>query len=174
MAEGQTAAPEAPETAAPAAEPATPPAEPAQQKWAGEFDAERAARLVDSLRKELAEAKGKIGARDAADMTEVQKLTARAETAERELAEARTANLRAAVAARFGLPAELAEFLTGTDEAAMTAQAEVLAKTAAPQAPPAEMPGRPVARMMPGHAAHAGDDDAAFDPAAVAKAARRR
>jgi hypothetical protein len=178
MAEGQNTAPEPDaDEAAPAAPPAEAPlpadAEPAAQKWDGDFDPERAARLVSSLRKELTDAKGKLRAREEADMTEVQKLTARAETAERELAEARTANLRTTVAAKFGLPPDLAAFLTASDEATMTAQAETLAKNAVPAAPPDGFPGRPVPRMTPGYAVHP-DTDNGFDPVAVAKAARRR
>lgn len=176
MAEGQHDAPAEPETGetAPAAPPAGAPAdaEPTQ-KWEGDFDPERAARLVGSLRKELTDAKAKLRAREEADMTEAQKLTARAEAAERELAEARTANLRTTIAAKYGLPPDLAAFLTASDEAAMTAQAEVLAKSAVPQAPPVEFPGRPVPRMTPGYAVHP-DADNGFDPQAVAQAARRR
>lgn len=175
MAEETTPAP-ADEAAPATAE--TPPVTENAPTFEGEFDAEKAAALVANVRTENKALKDRLKAfedakkaADEAEMTEAQKAMARAEAAEARLAAIETESLRAKVAAAHNLPADAVAYLTGADEAAMTAQAEGLAKLTAPAAP--ELPGRPTARLVPGHSGSP-DAESTFDPAAVAKAARRR
>lgn len=73
-----------------------------------------------------------------AQLTEAQRLTQRAETAERERAQAATELARYRVAAAQGVPAELVDLLTGEDEDAMTSTAKRLMthlKASAPATP---------------------------------------
>jgi hypothetical protein len=148
----------------------TPPATDKAPKWEGNFDPDRAARLVENLRAELAETKSKLKTREDAEKSEAQKLAERAEAAEKELAQERKVS---AVKAH-KLPASLAPYLTGSTAAEIEASAKALAEELGihPGAEATEaLPGRPRPRLVPGN----GSDDGAepFDAAKVAAAARR-
>jgi hypothetical protein len=76
-----------------------------------------------------------------ASKTEAEKAAARAEAAEKALAEVTAKAARLQVAAEVGVPADLVEFLTGSDEESLRAQAEkLMAATAANKAPRAPQP----------------------------------
>jgi hypothetical protein len=76
------------------------------------------------------------------DKTEAQKAADRAEAAEKALAEMTTRALRLQIGAEVGIPADMYEFLTGSDEASLREQAQKLAdRLGAATAPPA--PGKP-------------------------------
>lgn len=109
----------------------TPPAQPTQpaQTWQGEYDPERAARLVDNLRTEaqgykteIATLREKVAGFEQAQLSDAEKLTQRAESAETELVTAR----REAVMLRHGLPDEAAELMSGTTVEEINARAEKL------------------------------------------------
>lgn len=138
------------------------------QTWQGEYDPERAARLVANLRAEIAELKTKSApAPKEEPATGSTAADDRLAALEKRAVEAD----RRAIAAETGVPAEL---LTGTDEAAMKAQAEALIKWAEGRAPagtdPA-LPGKPRPALTPGHG---GEAEPTFDPGTVAKRARLR
>ncbi|HHV20808.1 MAG TPA: DUF4355 domain-containing protein [Propionibacterium sp.] len=99
----------------------------------------------------------------AANQTDLEKATTRAEKAEAELAKAQAAALRAEVAAAKGLPAELAARLTGATREELEADADALAKLIPPKAPAAQ---QPASFSIPSHASSGGD--AANDAAARA------
>lgn len=73
-----------------------------------------------------------------AQKTEAERLAERAATAEAELQALRTESVRARVALTKGVPADLLEFLTASDEEALSEQADRLLARLAPAAP-----GRP-------------------------------
>lgn len=163
----------------------TPPAQTDPGKaptFTGEFDQERAARLVENLRTELESAKAKLKTHEDAGKTELEKLAARAEAAEKLAAEnaaalaAKTAAdvhaeavKTAAVAAK--LPAEWHEFLTGkTPEELATQAAKLAAQLGIGTADP--LMSRPKAVLVPGQGS--GDTGGTFDAKAIAKNARRR
>lgn len=100
--------------------------------------AERAAKKA--AEKQLSELAARLQEYEERDKTETQKLAERAELAERERDALRVESLRARVAITKGLPADLMEFLTATDEDELNAQADrLLARLAPPE------PGRPPA-----------------------------
>ena len=82
-------------------------------------------------------------------MTELQKVQARAEAAEKALNEAKAATLVTSIAAEFGVPAVL---LTAADEAGLKAQAEAIKALigATPATPAATPAGRPAPAATPG------------------------
>lgn len=86
--------------------------------------------------RQLAELAKRLQDYEDRDKTEAQKLAERAEQAERELSALRVESLRARVALNKGVPADLVEFLTGTDEESLNDQAERLLSRLAPSAPP--------------------------------------
>lgn len=142
-------------------------------KFEGEFDAERAAKLVENLRADVAKRdadlkalKAQIEEKGGSEKTLQQRLDA----LESRAAEAERSLLVARVAKEQGVPDDLLEFLTGKDEAALKTQAERLAAHAKKQ-PADDVPRRPRPRLTPGHN---GEDEEKFDADAVAKAARRR
>jgi len=176
-------------------DPATPAAETTGKspEFDGEFDAEKATRLVENLRGEVAALKASVASvtsdrdafKEAAEKTgtdrdeALDKAVKRAEAAERTLA-----------ISKHNLPEdvleEFADYLTGTP-AEVDAKAAKLAarfKTAeAPAAPVVEgepvveegepapvVPERPRPALTPGHG---GEPTPAFDAVAIAKAARR-
>jgi hypothetical protein len=99
------------------------------------LDAERKARREAEKAKALLEAKVKEF--EDSQKSELEKAAARAEAAEKAAAEASARALRLEVAAETGLPADLHEFLTGSDEESLRAQAEKLkAATAAGRTTP--------------------------------------
>src|SRR5690606_11601553 len=125
-------------------------------KWDGDFDPERAARLVENLRGDneslkakLAELSAKLGEKEEAEKSEFEKLQSRAQKAEEELQRLRTEALVAKAAVKFGIPDELAEFITGSTEEEIFERAERLAQHAAARKA-AEMPGRRKPRLVPG------------------------
>lgn len=140
-------------------------------KWEGEYDPEKAARLVANLRTELDTVKGKLRTREDAEKSELQRAQERAEEIAREL---RTERAKGA-AQSHKIPASLAKFIVGNTAEEIEASAKALAEELGlpkDEAPADSIPGRPKPRLVPGHAT--GDDDAgAFDPEAVIKAARR-
>ena len=85
--------------------------------------AERTARKA--AEKAATEAAAKVKEYEDAQRTEGERLTARAEAAEARAAKAEAAALRSSIVNEFGLPADLADLVTG-DEAAMRATAERL------------------------------------------------
>lgn len=100
---------------------------------------------------QLKEQAGKWSAAEEAQKTETQKLTERAERAERELAAAQAQALRAEVAAAKKLPPELAARLQGATRAELEADADKLAALLTPQPPESRrydpIPGQGTARQ---------------------------
>jgi len=142
---------------APASEPTPANAEGAPQ-WDGDFDPERAARLVANLRAEnkahkdaLAAAQAKIAEFETAQMSDREKLEQRAATAETELTKA----LRMLAVRDLGLDKELAQFITGTTAEEIEAQAKTLAARLAPATP--EPPRKPTLAPVAGNGAETGD-----------------
>lgn len=135
-------APEAPTEPDPTTPPAAPPApEPDDLGDAGKkaLAAERTAKRA--AEKRAAELEAKVKEFEDASKTEAEKAAARAEAAEKALAEVTAKAARLQVAAEVGVPADLVEFLTGSDEESLRAQAEkLMAATAANKAPRAPQP----------------------------------
>ena len=160
-AEGQTpTTPETPEGKAP--------------EFEGEFDAERAKRLVANLRADLAkrdsaiaDLRSKVEASSGSEKSLQERLAALEERnakAERDL-------LVAKVVQEHSIPDDLVEFLTASDAEGLKAQAERLAAHAAKK-PADDVPRKPKARLKPGQGEDQNADD--FDPKAVAAKVRRR
>lgn len=76
--------------------------------------------------KRAADAEARVQAFEDANKSELEKAAARAEAAEKALEAERTARLRAEVASEAGIPADLRDFLTGSDEESLRAQADKL------------------------------------------------
>lgn len=140
----------------------------AAPKWEGEFDPERAARLVENLRtestgykSELAEVKAKLTAFEAAQMSEAEKLAARATSAETELATLRREKSVSDAIRKHGLSDDAAELLTGNTAEEIDARAAKLA--ALIPAKPAETDPLPPTLPIPGNGS---------DPAAVSQLTR--
>ncbi len=157
--------------------------------WGDNFDAERAWALIQGLRgdketlkKERDDARAEASDfRTAAEKTgedrdkALKAATERAEKAERDLAISKH-NLPADVLEEFG------DYLTGTTEE-VDAKAARLAARLAPkpaegdegketeESSTEEIPGKPKPALRPGHG---GEQDAPFDPKAIADAARAR
>ena len=156
----------------------TPPTDGKSPGWEGEFDADRAARLVSNLREEskkskdeLTELKKKLTDKEDAEKSEVQRLQDRAERAENELNATRSALLTAEISKEFGVPVEL---LSGANREEIVVKAQALADWAAlAKRPSDEMPMKPKARLMQGH--ETGDTEGeAFDSNATAAKIRER
>lgn len=167
------------ESAPPASE--NPPADPTEEKtpkWDGDFDPDRAAKLVANLRSDLETAKNELkatreqlGEKEEAEKTEFQRIQDRATAAEQEANNAKLELMRLRVAKEHSLPDDLMEFLTGDSEEDLAAKAQRLAEYAA--GPAAEVPGRPKPRLRPGTGEDPSTGSAAdFDPAAIAAKAR--
>ncbi|MEU4568670.1 hypothetical protein [Micromonospora sp. NPDC023956] len=151
-------------------DPSTTPPAPSDKapKWEGDFDPDKAARLVANLRDELAAVKGRLKTREDAEKSDLQKAQERAE----KLAADLKAERQKDAAKSHKLPASLAKHLTGETAEEIAASAKALADELGLAQTEAEpLPGRPKPRLRPGHAAP-GDTSGAFDPAAVIKAAR--
>lgn len=106
-------------------------------KWVpvAELAGERAARKA--AEKAAADLAARVQEFEDASKSEAEKAAARAEAAEKALAEMTTRTLRLEVATEVGLPADLHEFLTGNDEESLRSQAEKLkAATAAQRTTP--------------------------------------
>lgn len=155
----------------------TPPADDKGPGWEGDFDEERAKRLVINLREEkkkaadeLAELRKKLAEKEDAEKSEFQRLQERAERAESELNETRSALLVAEIAKEFGVPAAL---LTGKDREEIEAKAKALSEWAgAAKRPADDVPGKPKPKLVNGNGAS--DDGEAFDAMATAKKIRER
>jgi capsule polysaccharide export protein KpsE/RkpR len=147
-------------------------------KFDGEFDADRAARLVANLRADLDKAKADLQkatetltAREDAEKSDLQKAMDRIASLEKENAKVSMQSARIKAAAKHNIPDDLAEFLTGETEAEIEAKAESLAKFAGQSKsdePKTEVTGKPKPRLTPGH--ESSDSDGDFDPFAIAKA----
>lgn len=146
--------------------------------WEGDFDEDRAKRLVTNLREEtkktkdeLAELRKKLHEKEDAEKSEYQRLQERAERAESELNETRSALLVAEVSKEYGVPAEL---LTGKDREEIEAKAKALSEWAgAAKRPADDVPGKPRPKLVSGTGAPDTDGEA-FDPMATAKKIRER
>lgn len=145
--------------------------------WDGEFDPERAARLVANLRdeskkakEELAELRLKLTEKEDAEKTELQRIQERAERAEAELNATKSALLVAEIAKEYGVPADL---LSGNTREEIEARAKALADWAgATKRPADEIPGRPKPKLVPGGSPT--DTSEPFDPVATAAKIRAR
>lgn len=91
--------------------------------------AERAAKRA--AEKRAAELEARVKEFEDASKTEAEKAAARAEAAEKALADMTAKALRLQVATEAGIPADLHEFLTASDEESLRAQATKLAEIAA-------------------------------------------
>lgn len=162
-----------PEVSAPTTDPPTDQPQGADRvpTFVGEFDPERAARLVANLRADLGRSEtelqslraqvAKSAEPDADLQARLAALEDRARTAEHEVAVAR-------VVQAAGLPAELAEFLTAGTTEGLTEQADKLLAIIRGTQPP---PRSPRAVLRPGQAPE--DQDSAFDPKALAAEIRK-
>jgi hypothetical protein len=132
-------APEATEPAAPETPPPATPGDDLGDAGKKAIAAERAARKA--AEKQAADLAAQVKAFEDASKSEAEKAAARAEAAEKALAEVTAKAARLQVAAEVGVPADLVEFLTGSDEESLRAQAEkLMAATAASKAPRAPQP----------------------------------
>ena len=134
----------APEAAA-MAQPAETPA--AAPQWDGEFDPERAARLVANLREsekrlkeELAGVKSKLTEYEQAQMSEAEKIAARAEQAERELATLRREMAVKDALRAHNLPESAARFISGETPEEIAEAAEAFAALAVPATSTSQAP----------------------------------
>lgn len=156
----------------------TAPAEGKSPGWEGDFDPDRAARLVNNLREEskkskdeLSELRKKLADKEDAEKSEFQRLQDRAEKAETELNATRSALLVAEISKEFSVPAEL---LSGANREEISAKAQALAEWAAvAKRPSDDMPRKPKARLMQGHETGDAEGDA-FDATATAAKIRER
>ena len=156
---------------------------PAEKPFEGEFDAERAARLIENLRADLAkikterdEARTALQEKADAEKTEAQKLQDRLAAAEETAKKTGRALLIERATRKHSLPDDVVEFLTGDTEEEIEAKAQRLAALGSPkkdeskEEPGSGLPEKPKADLVPGHG---GDDAETFDPDAIAAAARR-
>jgi len=145
--------PEAPVTTDPVVPVVVPPVAPqveAKPPWGSpeEFDAEKAWGLITKLReqkndpavaKELSELRSKVSTFEDANRTDMEKVTARADAAEKALADSVSSSLRSSIALEKGLTAAQAKRLVGTTREELMADAvELLAdfpKAVLPKAP---------------------------------------
>ncbi len=131
-------------------------------EWNGEFDPERAGRLVAALRRDLAELRAKLDAKDA----ELTASVARVAELEGEISTRELAEHRAEVIARHRIPEAAAEFVTGaTAEEIEASAAKVATALVASASDP--IPGRPKPALSPGRAPN--DAAPAFDAAELAR-----
>ncbi|BCJ41668.1 hypothetical protein GCM10010168_53340 [Actinoplanes ianthinogenes] len=144
----------------------TPPSSGQAPQWEGDFDPERAARLVENLRRDLAEARAKAKT----PASEVAELKSQLDAIKGELTQSRLDAAKADAVATARIPAHLAAYVTGSTPDEIKASAEKVAADFGVSAEPDPIPGRPRPRLTPGHTT--GDSAHSFDPAAVARAAR--
>lgn len=100
-----------------------------QPKIEGEYDPERAARLIGKLRQEIEDLRPlatKAKELEDAQKSEQQRLMERAEAAESERRRLESAVHRLRIAAKNGIPEELAELLGDGDEESLEARAKAL------------------------------------------------
>ncbi|WIM94814.1 hypothetical protein ACTOB_006868 [Actinoplanes oblitus] len=145
----------------------TPPPSGQVPQWEGDFDPERAARLVENLRRDLAEARAKAKT----PASEVAELKSQFDALKGELTQSRLDAAKADAIASACIPAHLAAYVSGSTPEEIKASAEKVAADFSVSVDPDPIPGRPKPRLTPGHAT---DDSAhSFDPVAVAGASRR-
>jgi hypothetical protein len=158
--------------------------------WGDNFDAETAWTLVTNLRADkttlqekvtslTAEVESVTAERDAAASERDAAVTER-DTARQDAEKVQRETLVARIAREHELPEDLLEFLTGDTEDAIVAKATRLAALGKPAAPAGEstaetqevsgVPAKPTPGLTPGHGA---DPKPAFDPDAIASAARQ-
>lgn len=125
----------------PPADPTPPPAAPPTDppKEGGDDDLAALRKALNSERQLRSAAEKKAKTFEDAQKSELEKAQERAESAEKRAAELERSVLRAKVAAKHDLPAELADRLQGDDEAALEEDAKRLAVLVSP---PADMGGR--------------------------------
>lgn len=111
---------DAPESEAPAMEPTADLGDAGKKALAAERAAKKAAE------KRAADAEARVKEFEDANKSELEKAAARAEAAEKALEAERTARLRAEVASEAGIPVDLRDFLTASDEESLRAQADKL------------------------------------------------
>lgn len=157
--------------------------------WGDDFDAEKAWRLVQNLRAEVADLKtaktdvekerdALKTAKDAAadeGKTELQKLQDRLAQIEADSKKKDRDLALQKVLRKHPELEEYADLLTGDTEDELAAKAERLAKIGkkdgdADKPDTVELPGKPKPTLTPGHSADVPED---FDPVAIAKAARQ-
>lgn len=157
-----------PDGASTAPEQSSPPAG-KEPTFEGDFDAEKAARLVANLRAEVAELKAKKSAPEAKPAEEENPLAARLAALEADLKAERLTAARATVAGDTGVPAAL--LVKGDNAETLAEFAKELVAWADSRKATAAGPDsrRPAPRLTPGQGGEATDP---FDAAAVAKAAR--
>lgn len=130
----------------------------------GEFDADRASRLIGKLRQEIEELKPlatKAKELEDSKKSETQRLQERAESLEKQYAQAQNELLRLKVAAEKGLPPKLAARLTGTNIEELEADADELLNLVATKKPSASAGDTLVGTRTPPAAAP--DADAIVD-----------
>lgn len=168
------------DSAPPAADEKPAEGSPKAPEWEGEFDPERAARLVANLRESEAKTKARLAEfekreqeRADAEKTEAQREKDRADRAEADAAAARRELLVSRAASKHGIPDALAGFLTGDTEEEIEAKAVALAEYASGGAkPPADpIPGKPKPKLVPGSGEGTSED---FDPETLAAKIRDR
>jgi hypothetical protein len=144
-----TGDPVTPPPAPPATGDPTPkPDEPLGEPGKAALQAER--KRASEAEKRAAEAEKRVKTYEDAQKTAEEKLAENLKAAQDRAAKAETALLRRDIAARAGLPADLADLLEG-DEAAMTARAELLkGHLGTPAAPRAPASTRPVESLQTG------------------------
>ncbi|WAB10782.1 scaffolding protein [Arthrobacter phage Tuck] len=158
--------------------------------WGDDFDAERAWKLVQNLRSEVAtlktengSMKAKLQASEDEGKTELQKLQDRLAAAEATAKEKERELSLAKVLRKHPELEEFADLLTGDTEEELAAKAERLAAIGKGKAKDeddaqkgddkpdtTELPGKPQPNLTPGHG---GEDSTPFDPTAIALAARK-
>jgi hypothetical protein len=127
MADDPIPNPPAPAPVTPPADPPTPPpADPANPP-APDNEAAKWRRLAEKNERELKKFQDAEAERQKADMSELDRLKAENEERATKLAALEAENLRRRVASEAGLAADVLEFLTGTDEETLKAQAARLA-----------------------------------------------
>lgn len=168
MAEESTTSTEAPEAETTEAEEstATESTEESGQEpsFEGDFDAERAARLVKNLRDEKAKLKAErdklakdLGVKTDAEKSELQRIAERAEKAEAELAEAQSKLIRGEIAAEFGVPADV---LGSGSADELKARAKAIAELVEKKTPAGVLPRKPRDLASGGGGDDVGDFDA--------------
>lgn len=111
---------------------AEPSGDPKSQAAQTDNEAAKFRRLFEKADKELAELKAAEQKRAEAEMTELEREKKRAADAEAKAATLERENLARRVAAEHNVPADAIEFLTGSDEATLIAQAQKLGGMIAP------------------------------------------
>lgn len=155
--------------------PATPAETPAQETpWGADFDAAKAWQLVQNLRGDKDKLQSRVVGyekteqeRSDAEKSETQKAIERAERAEKALQERTKADLKKAALKAHNLDEDLVEFLTGETAEDFKAKASALAaKLGASTKETPAVPGKPQAKLTPGHESSGSGGE--FDAGALA------